>query len=338
MLNGMAWFRMRGWSARGAFALVTLVCFASRVWGHGAEFKLSFLDYEPVMRDTCSLLESNGFGEAIVKDFKHLVQHHNRNGNRVDLEKYPLPFEGYYHFLGIQDFGNRLKAFFAETPGDGTLEQTTLTCFDVAVLLLKGTGHDAGRLYDNFASKDIVVVSRERQVGPVIEATFRSGTGLLFPLDGYHYLVGRSRTDAETQLGLSLRAARKLRVDLTDSDQDLQAAFAEFVSDVKQDGFTFPKNFRLGLVFYVDVKRHFVLADHAFICIQNAERLVLLEKNNASGPYVRAEFGSEEDLALYSSMAERWDSYNPKDVDYGSSVMVSLNDRLVGIYRPAVAR
>ena len=109
------------------------------------------------------------------------------------------------------------------------------------------------------------------------------------------------------------------------------------MKNLKQDGFTFPHACKLGLGLYVNLEHRYVKADHAFICIPQNDRLICLEKNGSRGPYVRIEFSSENDLGAYMSWSLLQDATNPKECDYGSAVLVSLNDRLVGVYRSGVA-
>ena len=50
----------------------------------------------------------------------------------------------------------------------------------------------------------------------------------------------------------------------------------------------------------------------------------------------RVEFASEEDLGRYLSWNLLRDANNPKDKEYGSAVIVSLNERVIGIYQAGV--
>jgi hypothetical protein len=111
-----------------------------------------------------------------------------------------------------------------------------------------------------------------------------------------------------------------------------RAAFATFVSGLKESGFVFPRNFKLGLGFYVDVETRRIFTDHAFICIPMGGRLICLEKNGSAGPYVRAEFESEEEVVRYISWTMLQNAKNPKTPVYGFPVLVSLNDQLIGVY------
>jgi hypothetical protein len=120
----------------------------------------------------------------------------------------------------------------------------------------------------------------------------------------------------------------------TETDANLQARFAKHIADLHRDGFEFPQKMQVGMVFYVSAKRGFLKADHAFLCFKTGNKITTLEKTSPTGPFIRGEFENEKDLAAYASTAERTDSNNPKDIDYGVTVIVSLNDRLIGIFRP----
>ncbi len=296
----------------------------------GAAFRLSFLDQAPVLGDTCQLLKQTGFSEDSVATFKKLVEHHNKKGIRVDRTKFPAPQQGYYEFRDLGDLTNRLRTLLHWTPSDGSLGQNTFTCFDAACLLLRGAGCESPDFEKNLESNGIVLSKTGRK-------TFRSDYHwALFPEPDYERLVGRPRSEAETQLVLSVRAGRRLAGPDPANEIAWRAAFAAFVRGLKEGGFVFPRNFKLGLGFYVNVKRRYFGADHAFICIPKSGRLICLEKNGSHGPYVRAEFESEEEVARYMSWTMLQDARNPKLNAYGFPVLVSLNDRVLGVYSSAI--
>jgi hypothetical protein len=320
-------------SNRGSLTLALLVGLSGGT-ASAAAFRLSFLDDKPVLEDTCQLLKEHGFSEDAARTFSKLVEHHNRNGNRVDRTHFPACQSGYYQFLSLADLTNRLSCCFYETPADRSLDQNTLMCFDVACLLLRGAGSGASLFDQGFESKGIVLLREDGDPRPVNYKAFCSDNHLLYPSNGYPYFVGRPRSQAETQLGLALRAPRRLSDDDADVDSSVQAALATYVKAVQRDGFAFPREFRLGLAYHVSLKRRYIRGDHAFICIPKNERLVCLEKNGSKGPYVRVEFASEEDLGRYMSWSLLQEASNPKDDAYGCAVVVSLNDRLVRTYLP----
>jgi hypothetical protein len=310
-----------------SFIFATLIYCSAVMAG---EIRLSFLDDNQTLTDTCGLLRTHGVSEKAVMEFRHLVENHNEGGNGVVTNRFPAKNTGWYKFHTLSELTNRQSCEFARTPG-----KTTLVCYDVVGLLLYGGGSTADKLYVKFDSKEILQVSFDRKkIENADIETFRTGIGLLFPANGYEYLVGRPRSESETKLGLSLRAPRKIRPGETETDATLQARFIKHIKALGQDGFQFSTNTQLGMVFYVDAKRGFIKAEHGFICLRSGNKLTTLEKTSPTGPYVRGEFESEEDLAAYASMAERADTNNPQDCDYGETVIVSLNDRLIGIFRP----
>jgi hypothetical protein len=300
----------------------------------GADFRLSFLDQKPVLDDTCQLLGENGFSGDSVARFRRLVEEHDRPGNRVDRSRFPTSHHGYYAFGGFADFTNRMSCGFSEAPGDNSISQNTLMCFDVVCLLLKGAGCDAPRLEDDFGSKGFVSVGPDGGLTAVEYKEFYPAVGVLSPTNIYEWLVGRPRSEAETKMGLSLRAKRRLPPDFKNTDQELRSVFAARIREVKNDGFEFPRNCEVGLGLVVNPRLHYVWADHSFICLQKNGWFICVEKNGPKGPYVRVEFKTEEDLARYMSWDLLLDAANPQARDYGSSVLISLNDRLVGVFRP----
>jgi hypothetical protein len=308
--------------------LFTIGCFLPFI-GSGAEFGISFLEKSQILAETCSVLKSIGVSDESTRTFIRLVEWQNQGGNGVDISRFPVQTNGVYFFNGITDFTNRVTHFFTEAKG-----KPTFMCFDVAFLLLKDIGLRAEFVDQDFESKNIINVTPERLQGPISKSTLLTATNILCPPEGYRALVGKARSDEERKLGITLHAARRLPPKITDSEADLRTAFADFVVRVKQDGFAFPDNFKVGLVFYVDVRRRFMKTDHAFLCIPKADHLIIVEKDNSPGPFVRGDFRSENDLAEYVSLSQRRDTNDPKDVDYGSSVLVTLNERLIKIFHP----
>ncbi len=319
-------------------SILTITLFILPVFtGLGADFRLSFLDEKSVLDDTCRLLKENGFSEDSIMKFKKLVENHNGPGNRVDRTLFPPWEKGYYAFSNFADFTHRVSRGFYETPGDNSLTQNSLMCFDIACLLLAGAGCEAPRLEDDFAAKQFVTIKPDGSLASVNVKKFRSAIGVLYVANGYEWLVGQPRSKAETQIGLSLRATRRLPLSCTNSDKDLRSIFATHIRDVKSDGFKFPKHVKIGLGLIVNPRLHYIWSDHAFICIQKQRRFICLEKNGAKGPFVRVEFKTEKDLAQYMSWSLlRGDSADPKATSFGSSVLISLNARLIGIFRPKI--
>lgn len=313
--------------------LLLLLAISSPGQVFASDFRITFLEPPAALNETCTMLQTAGVPQETIGIFYRLVLWQNEGGNGVDTTKFRASTNGAYLFHGLEDFTNRITHFFSESKG-----KPTFMCFDAACLLLYATGLRADSLESDFGSKNIIDVTPQRELLPLSKEVLASATNILTPPVGYRELVGKPRSDGERKLGLALHAGRRLAAGADNTDASLHSTFGRFLEDVRKDGFLFPTNFNLGMVFYVDTKRGFIKTDHAFLCFPRGRSYTILEKDNSPGPYVRADFESESDLAEYVSLGERRDTNNPNDVDFGSSVLVSLNDRLIGIFRATAHR
>jgi hypothetical protein len=300
----------------------------------GDSLRLSFVESEAVLEDTCRLLAQHGFPPETAQTFRQLVHGHNQPGNRVDRSRFPASQADWYEFRDLEDLTCRLVCPLSQTPATTTnsVEENTLTCFDFVSLLLHGAGWQVPTLAVDFESNGFVLATTigvRRSIGyPEWSAASRS---LLYPENSYEHLVGRARSDPEALLNLTLRAA--VQIQASSSVQVLaRDAVSRGSAALKHSGFAFPTEFELGLAIYVNPERDWAYADHAFLCFTNGSRLVCLEKVGSRGPYVRAEFGSEQDLARFVSWDELQPSNAPDYHERGSSVAVSFNDRLIGVW------
>ena len=293
----------------------------------GATFRLSFLDGGSTLADTCELLRQAGISQDSVSTFRKQVEYHNLKGNRVDKTEFPPAKNGFHEFHDLADFTNRLRTvLFLTPPSDHSPSLTTFTCFDVVCLLLHGAGCGAADFERHLDTRSIVVSKADREV-------FRSeySSWALIPEWYYEHLAGKTRSEGETQLILSLRANRRLAPEAT-NDLAWRAAFTSYVQGIEEGGFVFPKHFKLGLGFYAAPQVGRFFPDHAFLCIPNHGRLVCVEKNRPAGPYVRAEFKSETDLAGYISWSMLEGLKKDKEQPPIAAALVSLNDKLIGVY------
>jgi len=292
----------------------------------GGPFKVSFLELESSLEDTCQILTKSGFPNATVTLFKKLVRFHNQNGNRVDRARFPQARDDYYEFQNFHDFTNRLQRPFARTPATNSINQNTLQCFEMACLLLHDAGYGVPALKQNFESKGIILLRTNGWPDSVSYEEWYGGCRWLLPSEkDYEFLVGRTMSEAEGLLNLSFRAARRVGDAGADNGEIFSKSFPVFVSGLKRSGFVFPTNFKVGFVFVAHPVLNYVWADHSFLCFSQDGKLICLEKVGSRGPYVRAEFGNAEDLGHFVC----WDYLSePRK----SSLAVSLNDRLIGLW------
>ena len=201
-----------------------------------------------------------------------------------------------------------------------------MACFDVACLLLHDAGYGVPALKQNFESNGIMLLRTNGIPASASYEEWYGGCRWLLPSEkAYEFLVGRTRSESEGLLNLSFRCARRVGDAEPDDGEIAGRSFPVFVSGLQRSGFVFPTNFMVGFVFIAQPSRHFVWADHAFLCFSQGKKLICLEKVSSGGPYVRAEFSSAEDLGHFVC----WDYLSEPRT---SSLAVSLNDRLIGFW------
>lgn len=300
----------------------------------GSSFRLSFLESDAVMEDTCALLARHSFPPETVQIFRRLVHGHNQHGNRVDRARFPESHAGWYEFRDLDDLTSRLLCPLSQTPVTATnsAEENSLTCFDLVSLLLHDAGYQVPTLALDFRSNEFILATTAGVLREIDYSQWSiASQSLLYPANGYEYLVGRVRSEPESLLNLTLRSA--VQIPATNSVQTLaRDALSRHTAALKRSGFMFPTEFKLGLTFYVNPARDWAYADHAFLCFTNGNRLVCLEKVSSCGPYVRAEFDSEQNLARFVSWEELQTESNLNGRERGSSVAVSVNGRLLGVW------
>jgi hypothetical protein len=299
----------------------------------GGPFKVNFLELEPSLEDTCQLLARSGFPDATVAIFKKRVRFHNKDGNRVDRARFPQARDGDYEFQNFDDFTNRLQCPFGRTPATNSWNQYTLTCFDVVCLLLHDAGYGVPALKQDFESKGIVLLRTNGvSASGSYEEWYEGCRWLLPPAKAYQFFAGRTRSESEGLLNLSFRTARQVNNAGSDCEEIIRKSVPIFASGLQRSGFVFPTNFQVGLVFFVHPFRNYVWADHAFLCFSHDGKMICLEKVCSRGPYVRAEFDCAEDLGRFVSWDELCDADIPGSSEQESSMAVSLNDRLIGVW------
>jgi hypothetical protein len=287
----------------------------------GGPFKVSFLESEPPLEDTCQLLTKSGFPDATVAIFKNLVRFYNENGNLVDRAKFPPARGGYYEFQNFDDYTNRLLCPLFRTPA----KQKTLVCFDMVCLLLHDAGYCVPALKQDFESKGILLLRTNVAPASVSYEEWHGGVQWLLPTEkDYEFIVGRTRSKSEGLLNQGFRAARRASTVGLNCGEIFSNSFPVFVSGLKRSGFVFPTNFMVGFVFVAHPDLKCVWADHAFLCFSHDGKWICLEKDGM-GPYIRAEFGSAEDLGHFV-MADYL--MEPRE----DPLAVSLNDRLIRLW------
>ncbi len=318
------------------FLTLAFSLLVSRACGGG--FRLSLLDQPESLGDTCRVLEDAGVSKQTVATFRALVNHHNQVASGVDDARLPKRRGGFYPFESTREFTNHLSRPLGRGIPDGTPEIRTLMCFDVASILLAGAGYGAPQLEQAFSGSGIVLPIPG---GPVRDPQYRLfHDAYLLALCSeadFLRLTGRTRTQAETELALSLIAPRALDGTEAGHKSDINAALAALFRSMERFGFSCHGKLRLGLVLVADFKGHAIAADHAFVCLRHDGKWVCLEKTSPQGPYVRADFDTERDLARYEASTYVDFPLTEHQTGYGCPVAVTLGDRVVSIDDPAAS-
>src|SRR5208283_3372882 len=300
----------------------------------GDEFRLSFLNEVPAIQDTDRVLLGAGVSQPAVATFRKLVTAHNQLGNRVDTGKFPRARGGFYRFQDVNDLVRRLPAPFGRQTAGTTPENRTLMCFDVAALLLRGAGYGTPQLEQEFKSSGIVLPVPGGPIKNWRYESFRAGYLLaLCPEADYLRWVGQPRSADETQLELSLIAPRSLEGAVTEHESNIRAAWEATHRAMERSGLAFGGKLQVGFVYPADFKGHVLSADHAFVCIPQKERWICVEKTSPTGPFVRADFKSTQDLARYEAATYLDYPLAAGQTGYDCPIVVTLDNRIIQIFR-----
>lgn len=300
----------------------------------GGEFQISFLDEPSALEDTCRILKEAGFSEQTLLMFQTVVTNHNKLGNFVDRTKFPRVQNGFYRFQNVKDLTMRFSCPFGRAASGKPQEHGTLMCFDVTALLLKGAGYGTPFLEQRF--KGIVLpMPAGWRAKSCNYGEFRTAfSQALCAESDFLGFVGRPRSAEETQLELSLIAPRELMEFEAQSEKIIRATHQACCQAMESFGFVYDQKVQLGLVSCVDFKGHSINPDHVFVCVRREDRLICLEKTSPKGPYVRADFGSEEDLGRYELSTYVDYPLAPGDSGHGSPVVVSLGKQILMLHQP----
>jgi len=163
---------------------------------------------------------------------------------------------------------------------------------------------------------------------------YEHGRTLLYPTNGYTWITGLTRTANDVYLAVSLKAGRLLPGEFEDTDPAIRKLFAAWNTLREKDGLVFPKTIQVVSGGYIPMSYHYWEIDHVAVCFKNHGKLVYLEKNGMSGPYLRVDFNDEKELGEFVADKLLPPARDPKDINYGAPIFVAINDRLIDIKRP----
>jgi len=314
-----------------------------------AEIRLSLLQNESVLNETADLLHANGCSSESVEAFKKAVRFHKTD--RFDTTKFPKQEAGFYAFKSVAELNRAIPdtfctqeamKFMTNHAPVTDLNHTSLACLDVVVLLIKDTGAKAPQLREGFADKHFAEPEpitnsypADFKIHHIASPDFyKDGRTLLYPTNGYTYITGLTRSTNEIDLAVSLNGQRSLAGDFSGTDAAAKKLFSEWTKLRARDGLQFPKKLQVVSCGHIVMNHHFWDIEHVAVCFEHKGKLIYVEKNGACGPFMRADFNNEAELAEFAAAKLLPDARDPHKITFGTPVFVAINNRLIHIARP----
>jgi hypothetical protein len=292
----LCWVLLVTFSLRHLRKAVPLSLVFARFAAIGA-VRLSFLEETNVLNETISLLKRQGCSSQNCNAFGAVVQKYFASSFDYDLSRLPAATNGFYSFASMSNLVAALPR-----PLDYTSHSWGVNCYDTVILLCGGelrlaqgpdetlgTFFAPERTTNNVYHVRPASTPREafficcplwcrELTDPVLPEAVREARFSLVPaLDRFYRLpeAGTPKTLSQDMLGC------------------LKAAW-------KQEGITFPKRFKVVLCHECDPNQGCFYTCHAGLLFRNESAgYMYIEKSGGRGPFVRLDFGREEDLLLW---------------------------------------
>jgi hypothetical protein len=320
--------------------LTILVAAALVLSLRASEIRVSLLNNAVVLDETVKLLLQSGSSSESAQAFRKAVLFHKTD--LFDTSKFREETSGVYHFNNVDELNNAIADPFCEKTATNDMAHNSLTCLDLAVLLIKDTGATAPNLKDDFAAKAFATQNNRGSdekpdyfIRSVSSYSFyQDGRTLLYPTNGYTLITGLHRIESEVNLAVSLKGERLLPGIFEDTDLAIHELFSTWNTFRKRDGLTFPEKIKVVSCGYIPMRFHYWAIDHIGVMIENRGKLVYIEKNGPRGPFLRIDFNNETELGRFVANKLLPYSRNPKEINFEAPVWVSINDELIRIERP----
>ena len=269
-----------------------------------APVRVSFLDSEPVLRDTVRLLRAAGCDVNNLERFARAVREYNSSPCPVDRSRFPPVTNGFHSFASPADFVTALPGQFSQIDGP-----FGINCM-LTVALIAG-------------SQMTVRPDARALPGPFLAAATREdGQPWLAPVvslddawaiayhteyfDSVSNIVGADFAERHGPLVTSIHSFHALPV-ATDEKQLPRNLMAALSNDWARVGLTFPRVFKLVLLHRAILPFNVAVTDHAGLLVPREGGAVYLEKAGGRGPFIRMDLAREDDVALYHrATLRRW--------------------------------
>ena len=307
-----------------------LVCAESSI-------RLSFLDDPQVLQDTVDRLTRAGCGSMALDGFRHLVENQK---NRLEPRSDSRDSQGtagtihLHHSEQLNELGNSNYADAIQW--QGLPNQHFLTCFDLALLILRDGPVFADRVAEGFTTKHFRRLEtlsqggvKRFQLSNLKDPGQWSGEELLSSRKTYEIRTQLpTRSANETRLALSLRSARAIPGHYVNTQLALSQLFQKKVDLWKRDGVVFSDAIQIVLCHFVDLRGKFIGVDHIGLLVKKEEGWMYVEKNGSTNPIIRVDFSSVEQLLDFMNSIFEEERRDPRSPLHLTALMISINDQL----------
>lgn len=307
-------------------AVLSLACilFINLTGNCLAEIRISFLDHAQALEETLTLLLKHGCQKDSVAGFKAAVADYYKAPNPCDTPRFPVEREGFYYFIDVKDLLNRMDGNMGNGKGNG---RPSINCSGAVALLMNNMGLSAVNVIINLTKEGVADY-------PSTEHNFIIGVSeernRIFKLTNVQI-----RTN-DYQAAVSLFAPRFVPVP-TSGKTDAEKLFTLQVERWKADELHWHP--AIGIVavhMYESVtpseKQILLWRDHLGLCFKDAGRVILIEKTSLTGPFLRGDFNSEDELAEFLIGAVLKPSLGIERKKDLRHFLISINDRLIRSY------
>ena len=309
-------------------------------WSHpltAQPIELSLFDSNLVLEETVYRLRNAGCSEEALEAFKAFAIG-ERTSRRPLSSGLQVSESGYYRVDGLIGLASLVPPSF--TPlfrTNSKVKKHSLTCFDMALLILRDGPIEAPNVRMGFESKHFAFLSGvERRGYPRFQSRsatvsdFIGARYLLQSISSYRRLTGLDqRSTNEENLALCLRAPRMLTGHYANADGPLNRLMESRIELWQRDGIRFSERIQIVLAHYIDLKSHFVAADHIALALPLEVGWMLIEKNGTTNPLIRINFPSLDILADYMMDYFKEDAYNPYSPLHEAAFFVTMNDQIL---------
>lgn len=284
-----------------------------------AQVRVSLLNETQTLENTAELLRKNGCREDSIQAYKMLVQTYNAY-HTLDVSQYPPATNGTYFFQTVDEF------LQSDIRVARSLWSCSVNCLSQLVLLFNGSGfgtHDHEMRQPSYTCMAMPDTYRavHRMVNPLsLDADIVIG---LKEFGGAVSLwktrmVDRVKTGADYPLTLANAVAGEWKNEQLQWDNEMDILSILCAHEDTENELVIFKKYHYGTLLY------------------DQNQLILLEKHNYSGPFLRIDFPSEAALAEYAIKGTLKDPgySDPDRAIFNNSIFTFRNAKLLDYHIP----